>query len=133
VDQKPATQEPSKNTDRYERLSHVRHLQTLRWAYLSTYLLSVAWLISTYFDNSSTLSKDRAATLALSAIIFILGLFLGIRIRQFTYLIKRDLVKVGTTVRTQGYLEYVFVFSTSAAALLFGILVYAGIIRIAAP
>jgi hypothetical protein len=38
--------DPPLEHDREERFRQIRHLQTLRWAYLSTYLLAVAWFVT---------------------------------------------------------------------------------------
>ena len=108
--------------DRSDRLAQIRHLQTLRWAYLSTYLLAVAWFISSSFDVNSALRRAPLGVLLIGSGVALLGLFLGLRIRQYTIIIHHDLAKIRTSIRSQGWIEYVFVFSLSALVLIFSII-----------
>jgi len=113
---------PIDERDRSERLSQVRHLQTLRWAYLSTYLAGLGWFLSIFFDKNATLSSNNFAILLSCMGLSVLGVFMGLRIRQFTKIIRHDLGKIGTSVQGTGWLEYVFVFFTTAVVFAFGVL-----------
>jgi mannose/fructose/N-acetylgalactosamine-specific phosphotransferase system component IIC len=113
--------------ERAERLSQVRHLQTLRWAYLSTYLASIGWFLSIYFGKDSTLQENRIAAGVISLTLAALGVFLSIRVFHFTKIIRHDLDKIGTTVRGLGWLEYVFMFVVTLVVLILGILTLFGI------
>lgn len=115
-------------SDRSERLSQVRHLQTLRWAYLSTYLAGLGWFLSIYFDHNSTLSGNDFAVLLSTTGLGTLGIFIGLRIRQFTNIIRHDLDKIGTSVHGSGWLEYAFVFFVTLIIFGFGLLSFLGIL-----
>ena len=114
--------------ERTERLNQVRHLQTLRWAYLSTFLAGLGWFLSMYFDKNSTLSNNNFAILLSTNGLGILGIFIGLRIRQYTKIIRHDLEKIGTSVRGLGWMEYVFVFVVTAVVFIFGLLSFFGIL-----
>jgi hypothetical protein len=58
----------------------------------------------------------------------VLGVFMGLRIRQFTKIIRHDLGKIGTSVQGTGWLEYVFIFFTTAVVFAFGVLSFFGIL-----
>jgi hypothetical protein len=115
-------------TERSERLSQVRHLQTLRWAYLSTYLAGLGWFLSMYFDKNSTLSSNNFAILLSTLGLGVLGIFIGFRIRQYTKIIKHDLTRIGTSIHGTGWQEYVFIFIVTVVILAFGILSFFGIL-----
>lgn len=110
--------------ERSERLNQVRHLQTLRWAYLSTYLAGLGWFLSMYFDRNSTLSDNDFAILLSTSGLGVLGIFVGLRIRQYTKIIRHDLSKLGTSIRGAGWLEYALIFLVTAIVFIFGILSY---------
>lgn len=114
--------------DRSERLSQVRHLQTLRWAYLSTYLAGLGWFLAMYFDKNSTLSSNSFAVLLSTLGLGVLGIFIGLRIRQYTKIIQHDLTRIGTSIHGTGWQEYVFIFIVTAVILAFGILSFFGIL-----
>jgi hypothetical protein len=120
--EKTKRKSPVDEKGRSERLSQVRHLQTLRWAYLSTYLAGLGWFLSMYFDKNSTLSSNHFAVLLSTLGLGVLGIFIGFRIRQYTKIIKHDLTKIGTSIRGTGWQEYVFIFIVTAVILAFGIL-----------
>ncbi len=126
---KQTTSQDTKPRDenRAERLNQVRHLQTLRWAYLSTYLAGLGWFLAIYFQKDSTLSSNRLATFAVSLAVTLLGCFMGIRIFHFTRIIRHDLDKIGTTIRGMGWLEYVFIFLLTFFVFVFGLLVLFGV------
>jgi hypothetical protein len=111
-----------------ERLNHARHLQTLRWAYLSTYLAAFGWFVGGYFQNDSTLRDNDFAVLVISIAMFILGCFLGIRTMHFTKIISRSFAKAGSSIGSLGWLEYLLIFLLASAILIFGILSAFGII-----
>ena len=111
-----------------ERLNQVRHMQTLRWAYLSTYLAAIGWFTSEYLKTDSTLTDNPLITLLLSVVLAILGGFLGWRIFHFTKIIRHDLTEIGTSIPARGWLEYSFVFLLTLMVFVFGILVYFGVI-----
>jgi hypothetical protein len=125
---KAKKQSPVDERDRSERLSQIRHLQTLRWAYLSTYLAGLGWFLSMYFDKNSTLGSNDFAILLCTSGLGILGIFVGLRVMQYTRIIRHDLVKIGTSVRGIGWLEYVFIFIITAVVFAFGLLSFFGIL-----
>ena len=114
--------------DRSERLNQIRHLQTLRWAYLSTYLAGLGWFLSMYFDKNSSLSSNDFAILLSTLGLGVLGIFIGLRVRQYTKIIRHDLAKIGTSVHGIGWLEYVFIFIITAVVFAFGLLSFFGIL-----
>jgi hypothetical protein len=50
------------------------------------------------------------------------GVFIGLRVRQYTRIIRHDLGKIGTSVRGIGWLECVFIFIITAVVFAFGLL-----------
>jgi hypothetical protein len=81
-----------------------------------------------YFDKNSTLSSNDFAILLSTVGLGILGIFVGLRVRQYTKIIRHDLTKIGTSVRGIGWLEYVFIFIITAVVFAFGLLSFFGIL-----
>jgi len=108
--------------DREERFRQIRHLQTLRWAYLSTYLLATAWFVASSYDIDSALRRSPFSILAVGVAVSTLGFFLGMRVQHFTNIIRHDLEKVRTTIQTKGWIEYVFLYALAAGVLLFALI-----------
>ena len=120
-------QEKLTKEERAERFNQVRHLQTLRWAYLSTYIAALGWFLSIYFKKDSTLTNNNGATFVISLALAILGVFLGLRVFHYTRIIGHDLKKIGTTIPHWGWMEYAFIFLLTTIVFTFGILNLLGI------
>ncbi len=116
---KRGVQSVDPDDDRAERFRQVRHFQTLRWAYLSTYLIAAAWFVAASYDTDSSLPNAPLAILAVGVAVSSLGVFLAIRIEHFTEIIYHDLQHIRADLPLKGWIEHVFVYALSAALLVF--------------
>ena len=111
-----------------EFYAHVRHMQTLRWAYLSTYLASVGALIALYFSEAEKVSKSQGLCIVFAVGMLGLGWFIAYRIYRYTKVIAKDLGTIrelrglsNQGVVNGGLAEVFFVAVTTTGSMLFAI------------